>query len=270
MNRQDKATRWFITINNPSDADIDALKELDYKFIVIAKENAPSTGTEHIHCLVTFKGQKRFANIKRCIRRADIEPVRGTFAQAYEYVTKDGNIIFESGDKPGKGIGDTFKQMVQEAKAGTIDTESLMYCRYEKFFQRFMPSSDYIFEGDLETKNAWIYGPPGSGKSRLVREYAKQTNQRVYEKLANKWWDCYNGEEIVLMEDLDPKVCEVLIHHIKLWADRYPFRAEVKGGSTRLDPKFKLIVTSNYSLEECFSGPDGKAIARRFFEWEFS
>ncbi|EDR25456.1 replication-associated protein, putative [Entamoeba dispar SAW760] len=247
-----QARRFFITINNPSDDEITTLETLDYKYIVIAQENAPTTGTPHIHCLVLFNSAKRISTLKRLLPRANIQVVRGTFHQAREYVIKDGQIIYEDGAAPRLGIGDTFKQMVQEAKAGTIDTESLMYCRYEKFFQRFIPKTDYCFDGELNTKNAWIYGPPGTGKSRLVRDYARSRGYRVYEKLSNKWWDNYDGEEIVLIEDLDPQVCKLLVHHIKLWADRYPFRAKIKGGSVRLEPRFQFIVTSNYSLAECF------------------
>lgn len=263
-NPSDKATRWFITINNPSEEEIQALKDQDYKFLVIAHERAPTTGTEHIHALITFQSQKRWTTLKRSFPRANIEKVHGTFRQAYEYVTKNGDILFERGDKPRTGNGDTFKQMVQEAKTGDIDTECLMYCRYERFFQRFMPKVQYTYDGELDCKNAWIYGPPGTGKSLLVRIYAEERGYRIYNKLANKWWDGYNGEEIVLVEDLDPEVCSKLVHHIKLWADRYTFTGEVKGSSIRVEPSFQLIITSNFSLHECFTGPDSEAVFRRF------
>ncbi|AJD07485.1 replication-associated protein [Odonata-associated circular virus-14] len=272
MSQSQQSRRWFITINNYTSADIDALREIECNYIVACTEIAPTTGTPHVHALVIFNTNKRFFAVKRLVARADIEIVKGTFNQAYDYVTKDGRIILEEGDKPKEkhNVECTFKAMVQAAKDGTIDKECLMYCRYEKFFSRFEKREEFCYDGELSCKNAWIYGPPGTGKSRLVREYARSRGYRIYEKLSNKWWDNYDGEEVVLMEDLDPKVCEVLIHHIKLWADRYPFRAEVKGGSKRLLPKFQLIVTSHYSLSECFTGPDGSAICRRFDEWEMN
>lgn len=270
MSQSHQSKRWFITVNNYTEKDLDQIKELDYKYAVVSSEIAPTTGTPHFHALVIFATNKRFNALKRVITRGDIEVVKGTFQQAYEYTTKDGNILFEDGKKPGVSQLDcTFKAMIQEAKKGTVDKECLMYCRYEKYFQRFEPKEMNTFNGDLKSKNAWIFGPPGTGKSKLVRDYAEARGLRVYEKLANKWWDNYDGEEIVLMEDLDPKVCEALIHHIKLWADRYPFRAEIKGGSTRIVPKFQLIITSNYQLAACFpQGPDLSALRRRFDTWE--
>lgn len=263
--------RWLITLNNPSNEEIDELIEIKgCKFKVIARELAPTTGTSHIHALLIFHCNHRINKVKQLIPRAHLDLVRGTFDQAYNYVIKEGAVIYENGEKPKhqSDINGRFKELVQQAKAGTIDKECLMYCRYRQYFEQFVPTSNYIFEGELTTKNAWIYGPPGSGKSKLVRQFAMANNLSVYHKLANKWWDGYRGEDIVLIEDLDPDVSEKLVHHIKLWADRYAFRAEVKGNSVSIDPKFYFIITSNYTIGECFKGVDGEAISRRFEEWQ--
>lgn len=83
--------------------------------------------------------------------------------------------------------------------------------------------------------------------------------------MANKWWDGYKGEPFVLLDDLDPDSAKPLRRHLKVWADRYGFLAEAKGGHAC--PTHKLFyVTSQYSIEECF--PDDRktqeAILRRF------
>lgn len=264
--------RWLITLNNPTDDEIAELEDLhQYKYLVIARETAPSTGTSHIHALIIFHCNARASKLKKILPRAHLDLVRGTFEQAYNYVIKDGSVIYENGSKPKNphSVADEkFKLMIDDAKAGVIDTECLMYARYQKFFDQFVPVEDYCYDGELTSKNAWIYGPPGVGKSRMVRQFAMDMHYSVYEKLANKWWDNYNGEDIVLIEDLDPDVSKKLVHHIKLWADRYPFRAECKGSSKRICPRFMFIVTSNYSLRECFEGVDGEAIYRRFDEWQ--
>lgn len=57
----------------------------------------------------------------------------------------------------------------------------------------------------------------------------------------------------------------MLVQHLKIWADRYPFTAEIKGGSIAISPSFTLIVTSNYEPGLCFHSPqDVEAIERRF------
>jgi len=47
--------------------------------------------------------------------------------------------------------------------------------------------------------NKWYYGPPGTGKSRKVR----QDYPNVYDKPLNKWWDAYEDQEVVVLDDFD-------------------------------------------------------------------
>ncbi len=83
-----------------------------------------------------------------------------------------------------------------------------------------------------------MYGPSGSGKSRTMRDKYPDS----YKKLPNKWWDGYQGQEHVLLEDLDPSH-GVLGYHLKIWADRYHAPGETKGGLVALTHTH-FIVTS--------------------------
>jgi RNA helicase len=88
-------------------------------------------------------------------------------------------------------------------------------------------------------------------------------------KMCNKWWDGYQGEKAVIIDDFD-KSHEVLGHHLKIWgADYAPFVGESKGGA--LAPDYDtIIVTSNWSMEEIWT--DSKTLeplVRRFKEIYF-
>ena len=113
---------------------------------------------------------------------------------------------------------------------------------------------------DLDTlDNYWIVGPPGTGKSH----YARRTYPEHYDKPLNKWWDDYKHQGTVILDDFDENhAC--LGSHLKRWADKYPFTAEVKGGATRLRP-LRIVVTSNYTIDQIWKDQTTReAIGRRF------
>lgn len=123
------------------------------------------------------------------------------------------------------------------------------------------PRRDY--QGDLKAKNLWIVGPTGSGKSRMVHDAFDPS--RIYHKSLDKWWDAYRGEKCVLIEDADPVHCKHLARDLKLWSDRYSLLVEKRHGHLRITPAdYNLIVTSKFSLEQCFQGTNYESISDRF------
>lgn len=83
--------------------------------------------------------------------------------------------------------------------------------------------------------------------------------------MCNKWWDGYDNEPEVLIEDIGIEHGKILTHHLKIWADRYSFLAESKGFARKIRPAL-ILVTSNYSPDMIWSEQeeDLKAIKRRF------
>lgn len=111
-----------------------------------------------------------------------------------------------------------------------------------------------------KVRGIWIHGAPGIGKSHIVR-----TNEpSLYLKTQNKWWDKYNGEPAVLLEDFDKKG-ECLSHYLKIWADKWACTGEIKGATVPLNFE-RFYITSNYHPRDIF--PDDpallEAISRRF------
>ena len=60
---------------------------------------------------------------------------------------------------------------------------------------------------------------------------ARCSELRVLPKLSNKWWDGYQSQKVVIMEDVDKETIKFLHHHLKIWSDRWGFIGETKGGA---------------------------------------
>lgn len=256
--RQQRARAWFGTLWNQE--DIDFVKSLNYKYIIISAPDHTQDGQEHYHCLIQFCNPRRWPGTLT----AHWEQA-GSIANTRKYVTDKGEPTFEDGQLGiNNGEKSDWQMFVKAAKQcgpkELIDGPfSKLYAHYRTFAgevnRQFRELQ--IIDGILQ--NEWWWGPAGSGKtSKAWREYPE-----LYVKPLNKWWDGYDNQEVVLIDDWDPRQ-ECLTQKLKQWADRYPFPAETKGSSMTIRPK-KIIVTSNYSIEECFTlSQDIDAIRRRF------
>ncbi|KAG8174952.1 hypothetical protein JTE90_002474 [Oedothorax gibbosus] len=71
-----------------------------------------------------------------------------------------------------------------------------VYLRYKKTLESLATHRSTDLEVSCGT---WICGPPRCGKDYAVRQLGT-----VYVKPLNKWWDGYDGEENVLISDVEP------------------------------------------------------------------
>lgn len=134
-----------------------------------------------------------------------------------------------------------------------------LFIRYYSTFLRIR--KDYMTPPDpLDvTCGLWIWGATGTGKSHSV---ITQHPGR-YIKLINKWWDGYQGQEVVHIDEICPDHTQWMAYFLKLWCDKWPFAAEVKGGAIQIRPKL-IVITSNYTPQQMgFREEDYPALARR-------
>ena len=264
---ESRSCNFAFTHNNPDESG-NPEETIKCRYIIYGKETGAS-GTPHHQGTVCFKSQTALRVAIKKLPGCHVEICKD-LQSSIDYCKKDGDYV-ERGEAPmtqkekGAACKRYYEEIIEVAKLPRSEWEAKLtaeqFVKHDKFLERHHDrhSKQRKIETNPELKNEWIYGPSGTGKSREVRE--KYPN--AYLKMANKWWDGYQDEPVIILEDLDPGH-EKLCHHLKLWADHYPFLAEYKGGATKIRPE-KILVTSNYHPEEIWKEENDLApIMRRF------
>jgi len=91
-----------------------------------------------------------------------------------------------------------------------------------------------------------LVGQPGSGKTR----WAYDNYPELYSKPNGQWWDGYQGQETILLDDFYGDVEYSLLLKV---CDRYPLQVPVKGGFVQANWK-RVIITSNQRPEQWYPG----------------
>lgn len=256
--RRIRSKGWFCTWPKCDESKEFCLSEIKKKHdlieYVICKEDHADE-SKHLHAF--FKLGKR-TEFKSDL--FDFAGFHGHYESAKswravkDYVQKNGDFISNINirsalqkhskkfvaDRNSKLINTDVKQLVDEGDISLLSVHTLLKAK-RAYFNSVKPPLH------IKRHCFWIYGRPRVGKSHIVREMFPD----LYDKPQNKWWDLYEHERCVLIDDFD-KQGECLGHHLKIWADDYRFLGEIKGGSIYISNEI-LIVTSNYRIEDIFT-----------------
>jgi len=270
-----RARGWCFTLNNYGELHELMLRRLRCQYLVYGREVGES-GTPHLQGYVYFSSARTMSQVRKLIPHAHLSVRGGSHQQASDYCKKDGDFE-EIGVPPADGLqqrrdaaaatASKWKEINDHAQRGDMDwikdNFPKEYVVHKPRLESLYAPETHPLDGEL--LHEWWIGPTGSGKSRLLWElYPKH-----FAKNINKWWDGYRFEGVVAIEEWSPENA-VTAQSLKKWADRYPFPGEIKGGTLQhLRPR-KIIVLSNYSIEECFPrAADLGPIQRRFKVIEF-
>lgn len=282
-----RAKHWAgCTLPNYTEEDLKAFKKMEplVDYYIYGRETG-ANGLKHLQFMVCFKKQVTLSAAKKLLPTQghwEVKSPKSTMERASNYCKKgeqtkeEWNEWHEDGPNYMKGcdftyygtlpldqkvaglkaIADVYADTIAKAKEGRINDiipeHQLRYYSTIKKIQadaKKMPENLTWTEG--HQPNFWIWGETRTGKSHLARE---MLGGKFYSKnAANKWWDKYDGEENVLIEDID-KGHNYQGFYLKIWADKYAFPVEIKNGGDLIRPKI-IIVTSNYPIEEVFPDP---------------
>lgn len=246
-------------------------KEDCCKYLIYQKEKCPKTGNIHWQGYAEFKNSKRRGGAQKELEigKSHCEPRKGTPKEASEYCEKSNSRVGEPkifGElSKGQGERSDLNEFARAVFSGVKDEELEEswpgHClRYEKSVERVRAKKMKIRDWPMEVIIIW--GPSGVGKTREVFE--KEKESLYIKQTDNHWWDMYQGEEAILIDDVDWNDLSK-IGSRSWWLqfmDRYPMLLPVKGGTVKMCSK-RIYITSNKSPAGWMSK---KEIARRVTE----
>lgn len=245
-----KTARSFgpCTLNNYTTADVEWLKTLEVTKLT-ASEETGDKGTPHLQFSVTFRRPYSLTALKKLHNKVHWEFQQHT--QDNNYCRKrEGNLIIDKDERKQGQRTD-----IQRAKAICAETcsmrevvqsaESIQAVKMAELWLKYNEPKRPI-DPDL-IKVYWRWGKTGCHKTR----YVWQTHgiDEVYVPTSYKWWEGYDGQKVVLIDDLRANWC-TFGQLIKL-LDIYPFTVETKGGSRQIQAT-TWYITSSYPPEKLY------------------
>lgn len=281
-NKSNTRTRsWLFTLNNPTSLivlDEDKVSALKILYLVYQKE-VGAQGTPHLQGYVYFQNPVRMVGCKAALvalsddtaKGAHLEVARGTAQQNRDYCTKVDTRVegpFEYGVIPKQGSRSDLGAIKDLIDSGASEADVAeqyfgQYVRYHNGFRQYR--SVTARKRDWKTKVVVHYGSTGLGKTFRAH---KLGGEKLYIKdCENKWWERYQGEEQVLLDEFDGATLS--INRFKQLGDRGAANVEVKGGSVSWCAK-TLYITSNTAPGDWWPAAksvDFEAVIRRVDEW---
>lgn len=222
------------------------------RYMVCGEEVCPTSGRLHWQSFVYFNNERHFNSVRKMLKGRHVETMKGSINNNVNYCKKDGK-WFELGKVPEQGKRNditVIKGLVTDGSESTAEI-ILNHCHnlqhihiVEKVMKYLQPKRPI-----KELTVYWLYGPPGSGKTHYVWGHEED----VYVPISEKWWDGYNGEKAILIDDFRPTWCS--FERLLKLLDKYPLRIEAKG--TSMQAQWDTVyITTPENIDNTFINSD--------------
>lgn len=246
-----RARRFQFTLNDPTQYEnLSQWLKLhgQTKYFISCRENAPSTGHEHIHVYVCFKEPVRIGVPNTW--GAHLEVCKGSNKSNIDYIKKDGNVLEEYGSIPNQGYKFSFDDLRNMETPETLPVHLFKTWTAVKNFNLSMTVNECYKPG---IKVFFVYGPSGCGKTRWV---AEQIGERSFDRVSfhNNFWEGISMDKTVEIawyddwRDSDMKPSEFI-----KFIDYYANNLNVKG-SHILNHYKTIYLTSVQDPETIYRG----------------
>lgn len=249
-----------------------AFAELSCRYACFQLEKADRL---HIQAYFELDTQMRQSALKKALgSRAHFEPARAGRVKNKAYCAKKETSIpgtfFEHGAHKVQGRRTDLheiKELMDQGSSSAQIAESHFpqWTQYNRSFEKYQALREKANPRTWKTKTIVLWGPTGTGKSLRAREMTSGAPTAVihlkkginafflfmplgiiillyFAVLGAEWWDAYNGEENVIVDDFEPDQLEAA--RFKNLFDRYQMQVPVKGGFRNWNPRLVVITTN--------------------------
>lgn len=268
-----RLSRIVFTLPNWTDKEFKYLTEEfapTVKWMIVAKETCPTSGTPHLQGACLFGRQIAFSTLKTYygFRRAHVEKMNGKPEDSAVYCRKEDSHPFEFGSLPKPGKRNDLVNIVDRVQQGESlrdlakdDEGGVAIVKFHKGLT--------VLRGLCRPQRSkmprifWYWGSTGTGKTRLALKVARALLRNVDGADPNdiwissgglRWFDGYDGQLAVVLDDFRAKSLQGVtggFSFLLRLLDRYPMSVEFKGGFVSFTPHF-IFITCPHPPEVCF------------------
>ena len=209
-----------------------------------------------------LKRRISFRRVADVFKHCHLERRMGTQQQAIDYCGKDGCVVTHGAPKIQGDRSDL--QLIKFRMESTRDIKTLLDESVIVSYQGLRIAQELLQYMDTPRNSKpnviWIYGPTGSGKTRLARR--AMPNAYFKDNGSGRWWPNYAGQKQVIIDDLRSENYPFMYTLGLL--DRYPFKVEGKGTIYEFQGT-EIIITSSKHPQEVYTNAweDVSQIIRR-------
>jgi hypothetical protein len=242
-----RARSWIFVINHDTFEDlIGFITKLKAEYFCFGFEIGKE-GTPHIQGYLQYKKTSVAGKfLKKIFPRAHLEPAQADYYDNQVYASKDGE-FYEFGDPPKQGKRTdliSVKKTLDKTKS-LKDVSEQHFCNFVRYHRGFLLYINLHQEHRTEMPIVeWIYGPTGAGKTA----YARGLSSSRYIKDHTQWWDGYDQQEVIIIDDFDGRWP---FRDLLRLLDRYEYQGQIKGGYVKINSKF-IIITCDRSMEDLY------------------
>lgn len=258
-----KKRNFAFTYNNYTEENVESLKkyfnEKKVKYFIFGRE-VGEKGTPHLQGFISLKNATSLNSLVKQCHKINCKKIYIKFAIAaairnFLYCSKDEN-FYECGERPIQGKRNDLNKLAEDLKEKKTTVKQIlldkpmMFHQYGRTLTALEDTINNREKRNFKTNCTWLFGKTGTGKTKRVMD---ETINKSYYMVPNDngWWDNYEGQEIVIFDDLrygDIKYAQLL----KL-TDRYPYQVRRRGTHPREFVSKHIYITSSMHPEDIFT-----------------